>query len=75
MGFSKQESWSGLPFLSPGDLSHPGIEPRSPALQEDSLASEPPRKLILYKRIKSTHSDLEFAKLFLMELFHFMTWV
>ena len=32
MGFSKQEYWSGLPFLSPGDLPDPGIEPRSPAL-------------------------------------------
>ena len=26
MGFSKQEHWTGLPFLSPGDLSNPGIE-------------------------------------------------
>ena len=33
MEFSRQEYWSGLPFLSPGDLSDPGIEPRSPALQ------------------------------------------
>ena len=29
MGFPRQESWSGLPFPSPGDLPHPGIEPRS----------------------------------------------
>ena len=41
-GFSKQEYWSGLPFPSPGDLPNPGIEPRSPALQEDALTSEPP---------------------------------
>ena len=40
MGFSRQEYWSGVPFLSPGDLSDPGIEPRSPALQADSLPSE-----------------------------------
>ena len=33
---------SGLPFPSPGDLPDPGIEPRSPALQADSLPSEPP---------------------------------
>ena len=32
MGFSRQEYWSGLPFLSPRDLPNPGIEPRSPAL-------------------------------------------
>ena len=36
-----QEYWSGQPFLSPEDLSDPGIEPRSPALQVDSLPSEP----------------------------------
>ena len=32
MEFSRQESWSGLPFPSPGDLPNPGIEPRSPEL-------------------------------------------
>ena len=32
LGFSRQESWSGLPFPSPGDLPDPGIEPGSPAL-------------------------------------------
>ena len=37
MGFLRQESWSGLPFLSPGDLSDPEIEPRFPALHADSL--------------------------------------
>ena len=41
-GFSRQEYWSGLPFSSPGDLPEPGIEPGSPALQADSLPSEPP---------------------------------
>ena len=40
MGFSRQEYWSGLPFPSPGDL----LEPRSPALQADTLTSEPPGK-------------------------------
>ena len=44
MGFSRQECWSGLPFPSPGDLPHPGIQPRSPALQADALPSEPPGK-------------------------------
>ena len=44
MGFSKQEYWSGLPFPSPEDLPDPGIKPRSPALQADSLLSEPPGK-------------------------------
>ena len=44
LGFSRQEYWSGLPFPSPGDLPDPGIEPRSPELQADSLPSEPPWK-------------------------------
>ena len=30
--FSRQEYWSGLLFLPPGDLPNPRIEPRSPAL-------------------------------------------
>ena len=37
MGFSRQEYWSGLPFPSPGDLTNPGIKPRSPAFQANSL--------------------------------------
>ena len=40
-GISRQKYWSGEPFPSPGDLLHPGIKPRSPALQADSLPSEP----------------------------------
>ena len=40
-GFSRQECWSGLPFPSPGDLPDPGNKPRSPALQADTLLSEP----------------------------------
>ena len=40
MEFFRQEYWNGLPFPSPGDLPNPGIEPRSPALQADSLPTE-----------------------------------
>ena len=40
VGFSRQEYWSGLPCPSPGDLPYPGIEPRSPELQADSLPGE-----------------------------------
>ena len=40
MGFSRQRYWRGLPFPSPGDLPNPRIEPRSPALQADSLPTE-----------------------------------
>ena len=41
MGFFGQGYWSGLPFPSPEDLPNRGTEPRSPALQADSLPSEP----------------------------------
>ena len=44
MDFSRQESWSGLPFPSPGDLPGPGIKLKSPGLQADSLLSESPGK-------------------------------
>ena len=50
MRFSRQEKWSGVPFPSPGDLSNPGIKLRSPALQADSLPSEPPGKQGQMKR-------------------------
>ena len=45
MGFSRQEYWSGLTFPPPGLLPNEGIKPESPALQADSLLSEPPGKL------------------------------
>ena len=43
-GILPPEYWSGQPFPSPGDLPHPGIKPRSPTLQADSLQAEPPGK-------------------------------
>ena len=49
-GSSRQEYYSGLPCPSPGDLPNPGMEPRYPALQADSLPAEPPEKpSILHK--------------------------
>ena len=45
MGFQRQEYWSGWPFPTPKYLSDPGTQPQSPALQVDSLPSEPPGKL------------------------------
>ena len=44
MEFSRPEYWSGKLFPSPGDLSNPGIEPRSPTLQVDSSPAEPQGK-------------------------------
>ena len=49
MEFSRQEYWSGLPFPSPKDLPNPGIKPRSPALQAESLPSESPEKPLQIK--------------------------
>ena len=42
--FSRQEYYSGLLCPPPGDLPSPGMEPRSPTLQTDSLPSELPGK-------------------------------
>ena len=55
MEFSRQEYWSRVPFPTPGDLPNPGIKPRSPALQADSLLTEPPEKpkLIDFIKIKN----------------------
>ena len=51
MGFPRQGYWRGLPFPSPGDLPDPEIEPKSPALQADSLLTEPLGKPIVYIKI------------------------
>ena len=53
MELSRQEYWSGLPFPSPGGLPDPEIEPRSPALQADSLLSEPPGKPYCLDNLKT----------------------
>ena len=45
-GISQARILEGVPFLSPGNIPDPGIEPGSPALQADSLLSEPPEKPI-----------------------------
>ena len=68
MGFSRQEYWSGLPFPFPGDLLDPGIKPVSPALQADSLPSEPPGKPPETTGLKQTlfasHSRLPGCEIF-----------
>ena len=47
MGIFKQEYWCGLPFLPPGDLPDPGIEPVSPALPGGFFTTEPPGKTLI----------------------------
>ena len=57
MGFSRQEYWSGLPFLSPGDLPDPGIEPASPALAGGVFTTEPPGKPRLFSMEQHLHDS------------------
>ena len=52
MGLPRQESWSGLPFPSPGDLPNPGLKPLSPAWQVDSLPTELSGKPFLLNIVK-----------------------
>ena len=66
MGFHRQEFWSGLPFPSPGDLLSPRIEPRSPALQADSLASKIEWKL-------DKHSHIDISKRINFQILNFQT--
>ena len=70
MGFSRQEYWSGLPFLSPGDLPDPGIEPGSPTLQTDTLPSEPPGKSVLpcYKCMHKMFNTFNTSIIFFKQL-------
>ena len=57
MEFSRSEYWSGLPFPSPGDLPDPGIEPRSPTFQANTLPSEPPGKPLFKLCVKTDRSS------------------
>ena len=53
MVFPRQEYWSGLPFLSPGDLPDPGIKPASPALAGWFFTTKPSgRPLWKYKPLQ-----------------------
>ena len=63
MGFSRQEYWSGVAIPSPGDLPNPEIEPRSPALQADSICILPPQDFVL----TGTADDIEGECLFYEE--------
>ena len=61
MGFSRQEYWNALPFPSPGDLPNPGIKAGPPALQADSLLSEPLGQTS-WAQIKRPELSLSFAE-------------
>ena len=55
MEFSRPEYWSGKPSLSLGYLPNPGIQPRSPTLQVDSLPAEPQGKHVEVNSINNQH--------------------
>ena len=56
MDFSRQEYWIGWPFSAPREVPDPGIEPQSPALQADSLPSEPPGKPTKVEKFLNNHN-------------------
>ena len=59
--FSREEYWSALPCPPPGKLPNPGIEPASlasPALQADSLPTEPPGKPVVFSRVAGIWSEV-----------------
>ena len=60
MEFSKQEYWGELPFPFPGDLPDPGVKLESPALQADSLPSEPPTNPQLARNTTKFQGLLQF---------------
>ena len=57
MGFSRQESWSGLPFPSPGDLPDPGIKPRSPALEANACKAAV-KLCVIHNTVKKKKSTM-----------------
>ena len=57
MELSRPEYWSGLPFPSPGNLPNPGIKPRTPALQADSLPAEPQGEALSIQRLSLNAFD------------------
>ena len=62
----------GVAISFPGDLPDPGIEPRSPALQADSLLSEPPGKTHMYKH---TVLNLKECRCSVQEVESFSAWL
>ena len=72
MEFSRQEYWSGLPFPFPVDLPNSGIKPKSPALQVDSLPTEPPGSPTTSERPSMTVSFNIGAPLSLSSKSHFL---
>ena len=76
MGFPRQEYWSGLPFPSPGDPPHPGIEPKSPALAGRFFTPESPGKILVHEWVyMRTYVPVCSVGLLVITPFHFsLSW-
>ena len=79
-GFSRQEYWSGLSCPPPEDLPNPGIEPRSPTLQADSLLPEhqrSPRILewVAYPFSRGSSQPRNWTRVFFTTGGFFTSWV
>ena len=76
--FFRQEYWNGLLYPPPGDLPNPGIEPKSPSLQADSLLSEPQGKpsndtVLSVTWYYEKRTGLEIRTKFLSRIKHYVT--
>ena len=72
VGFSRQEYWSGLFFLSPGDLPNPGIKPMSPASAGGFFTTQPPGRPILLPSLLSKFDNFHTTSLIHLELSCFL---
>jgi len=64
MGFPKQEYWSGLPFLFPGNLPDPGIEPLSPALAGEFFTTKPRGSPVISMNISKYKTTIQAQTLY-----------
>ena len=72
--FSGKNSGVGCPSLFPGDLPDPGIKPRAPVLQADSLPSEPPGKPSSWILVVNLHICRIFDMLFMSQIRRQIKW-
>ena len=72
MGFPRQAYWSGWPFPSPGDLSDPEMEPKSPALAGGFSITDPPGITELFGSTPETNTTLQIN--YTLKNFYYSKW-